>query len=643
MAEQPWHKRLLHNGELYRRYNQQRIEFLRRYLPGRTADILDLVPFLLHECDHELPGTRETGCEMAGISGYAVTQPVKRLVRQYFPSFTPRRQAKHRLPIVFLALIGSAGSVTFTPSSDLDLWVGMERERATPEELLLYEEKLRCIESWVAESFGIEMHMFVADPGHIRRNDYGTLVGESCGTALGKLLKDEFYRTAVFLQGQLPLYWLMPVGITDMQYERNVAALELNPQFPHDHYVDLGHVHTIAPGEFFGAALWHLLKSLSAPFKSILKLAVLDMYSREGGSCKPLCEHHKEQILGGRSAAVTDPHLLMVEKLRDFYAGQENEATRSLIEESFLIHNLLRTGHAARNEKARTEYFVQFGRRWGYDRSRIAQLAGYREWNYIERERIHSRLVACLAGTYLRIRRRTIQSSIRISDKDLTVAGRRLKAVLERKPGKIPYEISMFRGPETASIDIHEPKGTSKWRAGIRLRNTDATDYQIARELPTPIAACAWCSYNGFHGRATPVKVRGRTALTGRAAGELIEILSEFFPTFSATLEDRDALLVEPHLTHLYLVPNWHDPEQGRELLSLVALSRHSNGELFHAEHRGSDCLEWLTRHLVVPAMATRQQAPLTWAVHLSRGQVGSTRRPTELVCRHMRSLVDAA
>jgi adenylate cyclase class 1 len=201
--------------------------------------------FLLHEDNPELPGNEAAGIPPSGVSCFAYSPELRELVPQYFPHFQFRPHSKPLLPVVFLAVMGSAGTLAFTGESDIDFWVGVDTARLPDDALEMLQEKLRILETWAFRTAGLEVHFFIADLEKIRLDDYGELSGESCGSALGKLLKDEFYRTALFLEGKVPFYWVMPVGIDDTDYAENIQRLSQDRTFPHQYYLDLGNVGTI--------------------------------------------------------------------------------------------------------------------------------------------------------------------------------------------------------------------------------------------------------------------------------------------------------------------------------------------------------------------------------------------------------------
>ncbi|MFQ5560300.1 MAG: hypothetical protein ACE5FU_06935, partial [Nitrospinota bacterium] len=52
----------------------------------------------------------------------------------------------------------------------------------------------------------------------IRQDDFGGSNKESVGSSLGKVLKEEFYRTMILVCGKRTLWWIMPPGVSDQEY-----------------------------------------------------------------------------------------------------------------------------------------------------------------------------------------------------------------------------------------------------------------------------------------------------------------------------------------------------------------------------------------------------------------------------------------
>jgi len=642
--EETWTTRFLANAEIFARYNRRRIDYLRNYLPEKKRDVFDLIPLLLHEDSPDLPGNVSVDTTPCGVSCFCADGRTRELAARYFPKFVPKRQAKPRMSIVFLALMGSAGTVAFTRQSDMDYWVGVDSQHLDAHALNRLWEKLHAIEAWAEETAALEVHFFVTELEKLRTDDYGELSQESCGTALGKLLKDEFYRTGILVQGKAAYYWVMPSATTDADYAFNIARLSSGSEFPAENYVDLGNVHTIGQAEYFGAALWHLLKGLREPFKSVLKVAVVDKYSTEGRTSVPLCEQYKAQLLSTDSFDALDPYLFMLEALRSFYDRQGQPEIRVLIEECFLVKNLLTTGIAQLEDKARTKFFMVLGGRWGWRSEKLAALACYREWDAAKRTDLNRRVIGFLVETYQRIRERTRNGNVRISERDLTVLGKKLECFFDSRRDKVPREPSMYHARDIADIEMQElpPVGSAApmWRLGVRICGASAGRYQMVRNVPNPLVACAWCCVNQFYNGRQRLVVQGRTRMTVKETAGFMRFFSEFFPVDVVDSLDVSALLDERRITHVCVAPNWDDPDWNRTLKSLLVFYRNSLGEIYFDTHSGTDTLDWLTREVLLSRIGKDHLRALKWKTYVAKGDVTSAKRISDVVSRHISELM---
>jgi adenylate cyclase class 1 len=63
--------------------------------------------------------------------------------------------------------------------------------------------------------------------------------------------------------------------------------------------IDFGGLEEIPAEEFISATLWHLYKSLSSPYKSLLKLLLMESYASEYPRPQWLCLEVKKAIYQG--------------------------------------------------------------------------------------------------------------------------------------------------------------------------------------------------------------------------------------------------------------------------------------------------------------------------------------------------------
>ena len=86
--------------------------------------------------------------------------------------------------------------------------------------------------------------------------------------------------------------------------------------------------------EYFGACLWQMVKALHSPYKSVMKLGLLEKYAGQGEEMRLLCDRIKEAVLRGRSLlSDVDPYLSLFTSIRKHYRQLGDATSLALIGE----------------------------------------------------------------------------------------------------------------------------------------------------------------------------------------------------------------------------------------------------------------------------------------------------------------------
>jgi len=189
-------------------------ERYRRALTGlseRQQDFLALLPLIFHVNHPMLPGyvSHQTPC---GVAHYKPSKDDLRRARGQARSFRYNRELRAReLHIDALFVMGSAGTVGQSESSDLDIWVCYNSNLSAD---ALAQLRLKCqqLTRWAEQTIRLEVHFFLMDPSRFHLGQLGSLSSEGSGSAQHYLLLDEFYRTALWLAGKVPLWWFVPAS-----------------------------------------------------------------------------------------------------------------------------------------------------------------------------------------------------------------------------------------------------------------------------------------------------------------------------------------------------------------------------------------------------------------------------------------------
>jgi adenylate cyclase class 1 len=302
-------------------------------LSTRQQSVLTLLPLFFHVNHPLLPGY-VSGSTPAGLSSYEpsalVLSEAQRLTRSF--SYKLRRGTQPD-PIHGLFLMGSLGSLAQAEQSDMDVWVCHEPGLA-PEGIAELRKKCTALETWAATQ-GAEVHFFLIDPQRFAVGDRDAqLSSEDCGTTQHYLLLDEFYRTAIWLAGRTPLWWLVPV-YEEARYAEYTHTLLSKRFIRADEILDLGNLAHIPPGEFIGAGLWQLFKGIESPYKSVLKLLLTEVYASEHPSVQCLSLHFKQAVFANQlHLNELDPYMMVYQRIEEYLRARGEPERLELVRRS---------------------------------------------------------------------------------------------------------------------------------------------------------------------------------------------------------------------------------------------------------------------------------------------------------------------
>lgn len=275
--------------------HEQRLTKIRQQLSGTHRLILDALPYLLHVNSPSLPGW--TPDAPVGIEYYQPDRPARRAIARLAPTHRPRSHNPDT-QIDALFIMGSAGSVGQTKSSDLDIWVCLAQSQHEA-----ITAKLAGIEAW-ALTHGLELQIFTVD---------STLFSASNDPSYSSLILDEFYRTGCWVAGRYPAWWLVPAKTNGADYTEYLAQLSKSRVIVTDAFCDFGPIRLFDARSLLNAAVGEFNKSLDTPHKSLLKLALLESYAN---GAKPLADLCKQDMLN----ADFDAYIALAQHLDDWYA-----------------------------------------------------------------------------------------------------------------------------------------------------------------------------------------------------------------------------------------------------------------------------------------------------------------------------------
>lgn len=560
-AEVPGSKRSIRDR--FMAINRARLLRAREAVTPRQRDVLDMLAVLFH-CNHPLLPGYVSQRTPEGIMGFAPGQHAARICRKYIKAFELPRRALYRHDIQGLYVMGSAGSVAYSRGSDFDIWVchrpGLEDER-----LRELEEKARQIEQWSAD-FGLEVHFFVFDAADFRDGRTMSLSDESSGSSQRFLLLDEFYRSGLVVAGATPLWWLVPPD-SEGDYDQ-VAADLLERRFVRaEECIDFGGVGHIPPEEFFGAAVWQLYKSITSPYKSVLKLLLMEVYAYEYPGIELLSMRYKRAVYEDETdLGALDPYLQMYRKVEEYLMAQNDTVRLNLARRGFYLKVKEKLSEPRRGEVGwRRELVEDMVRRWGWNAAMIKRMDQRGTWplDVVKNER--QQLIQALTKSYRHLSAFARgRGDVHISDRDLTVLGRRLYAAFERKAGKIDV---ITRGitkslaePRMALVELDDEGGSSWGLYRSHVTRADHNEHYPLKRAQAVVELLTWTHLNGLVGHDTVLSVSARrNAPTQRDAREVLEALAVSYPDGYVNEASSEALLRKPAVREATIFVNVGD------------------------------------------------------------------------------------
>jgi len=566
--------------------NDRRLAWAEAIMTPRQAKFLRLLPALLngreYEAEHGLLGV--PACRLEGFApSFEQAEELTALTDSTLP-----KGRGGKINIAGLYAMGSLGTLAQSVKSDLDCWVCLDDGRVDALALDGLRGKLAHLEAWARDEFGLEVHFFLMTLDDIRVNRFGASDEESSGSAQALLLKDEFYRTFLRLGGGVPAWCLMPSGISAEEYERLLPEVLAHPLCEPRRVIDLGPLLEIPPEEFFGACLWQIVKAIKSPFKSIMKLGLLEQYARQNPSKGGLlCEEIKANIVRRvPDPWAVDPSLALYARVRSYYKDIGETQALYLLREAFAQRFSL-VAPTPCSSLARSGVLAAMRQVFG-DGVEPGVPSGNEQWSLARSSKMGTLIGAFMIGAYGRIRERLAQGEAmvasRITPQDMTRLGRRIICAFARRDHKVeraPFLMQAKRAFREMHLSADKAPGRkTRWRIKGRPFGAAAGEWETVRVSEDPVALFAFIVANGFWSESTPL--HGDATIAPLAMEEvtgLLNTLTAFFAQDSFEV-DPDAYLGEEQVVRAFFVLNLLASRDAKELREVWSICLTSWGEL---------------------------------------------------------------
>jgi adenylate cyclase class 1 len=630
---------LFNNRQLFLRYNQSKINRILETLSATDRLVFTVIPRLLHINKEGLPGYIQDDVP-CGIHNFKIHQEYQMAAERLFPNVIMRGGENHSSFIETLLLMGSTGSMAQSPKSDLDFTLLVDKHSVSPERLVLFDKKLKLIEEWTWNTFNLEIHFFNNDILDVKNDIFGESDSESTGSAQAKLLKEEMYRTAVITGGKIPFWWIVPLNTDDLMY-RNLHHLVktnqtlLNP----DDFLDIGNVDDISQDEFFGGSIWALIKSFKAPFKTLIKMGLLEEYMFNNTKSNLLCHDIKKKIFSGVPYEKIDAYKILFERVEKYFL-----ATKTAHEvDALRIAFYLKTGSKVNNYELvhgstdlNKKMLIELINGWDWSPEKMEELNTYLNWQMMKKVALGNRTNQILMNSYKKIsgaNSKLGSGKSLITERDTHLLGRKLFSFYRKTLNKVENLFALVDG-ETSEKELtfflHQtnPAGKGTWYL-IRGKTLALLELippeNIIKKASTLQFLVAFTCFNNLFNDDTSLLLRAeQQSIKDQDLRALLSDLSSFLAQVNIADISNEDLLANASIKQAFVIVDFGNPipkeitleninecktqkeysnyitKRLERIRSVVTIYLTSWGELFCKTYSGINCMERSLKNLLL-------------------------------------------
>lgn len=628
----------LENLKIFKNYNEYKNSVMESCMSNEKLAGYRVLSLLLHVNISGLPGYIENPKVPTGIKHFNISneqlETAKKVFRGVFFNDTYLKSIKEEnCKIESLLTIGSIGSIAQNSHSDFDFWLCINDDKFASEEMFLLKKKLQKIEEWADEKFDLEVHFFITDIKKAMRNEFGATDEESTGTAMAKLLKEEFLRSYFLVAGKIPYWSMVPPDADKATYYTVLEYVKKSRHIKQDDYIDLGPTPSISMDEYFGAALWQINKALSSPHKSVFKMALLLAYvvDKKGGL---ICENLKKRILEKKPESNwPDPYLLMFERVLDFFHKRGEEKTVDLLRKCMYLKvesKVLRSDYQSTKMDTKKAKMINYINNWQWKHDIVQELNKFEEWSFKKNVGFGMSINNFLISAYKELSDlvKTKGSEIKISQNDLTVLGRKIFVIYSKQPGKFNC-ISQFSDKDPIQDNLTLVRTSQHGQNEIfNVYTDDVTNLILKKGDPkeyflytskSALGTLTWIILNKCYGPKTRLNIMNYQYADD--VNSLIADLLSFFPFIDISKIDSQKLLHKAVKEKVYIVINFSVPRWTKEVKTVGIISRNSWGEMFLQEYGGKEGLNKAVEALEEGKFELLREVKNFYKVYIPKGE----------------------
>ncbi len=495
------------NKKNFQKFNSKKLQQLYAGIGKQEViNLFEYIPFLLHTNMPDFPGYIDYEDMPGGIYGYTPSTSLMSYIRKQHPSVQLPKDIASTGFIQMFALMGSGGTIAFTSQSDFDFWICAYEEERDPDSIKQFKIKCKIIEEWIAETYNVEVHFFFNDISKVKKNifDDDEEMGIS-GTSLGQLLKEEFLRSSIVIAGKIPFWWVVPVNADNEEYNRWFAAVK-DSRYTAD-FIDIGNLAKINRADFLIAALFQILKSIGNPFKSIIKLGLLEKYLSTNSDNPFISTMIKAHVQEDKTdPEEIDAYLIMFKEVYNYYNAVINDPTSiNIIKTCFYLKVdpklSVNTGEETNEEKNRL--MGKLTKEWGWDNSTISRVDNFESWDIEATNRLLTNTKKFILKGYKQILN-NIQSGkaqVNILDDSIKLISHKIYSHFLPADNKIDNTLSFKSHPPVKLLNIEfirDRDNKEYWILSKRQLEHGSSIRVILHKNTRLFGLVVWIALNGF-------------------------------------------------------------------------------------------------------------------------------------------------
>ncbi len=566
--------------ERFLHINQLRHQRTHAELSDRQQAFLELLPLLFHVNHPMLPGyiSHKAPC---GVHGYEPNKDTVRRAKKLARSYRYIKDVRERTSAIdAIFLMGSVGTIAHSDQSDFDIWI-CHSDQLSGRELADLQLKCQQLTLWAQQNAHMEVHFFPMNDRQFRSGSLDTLSHEGSGSAQNMLLLDEFYRTSIWLAGKLPLWWFVPVS-QEHNYEEYTNVLVGRRFIDGRNLIDFGPLPNIPANEFLGAGVWQLYKAIGSPYKSILKLQLLEAYA-SNPDAPSLAIVFKQRIYDGDTDPdELDPYVMVYRHIEVYLQDQPKRLELARRCFYFKVGKPLTRLGRGRRKSWQRKLLEALVAQWRWPKHHLHLLDCRNQWRAPQVIAERAVLVRELSACYrlLNSIHKAQPSPPRIRDEEMMLLGRKLHAAFERKAGKIDaINPGISKGLSEAELCFSQSEVAERGQWSVYLCGKKDL---LKEQPPTPVRhgrglveLILWTQINGLLDDATRVDLYGgEYQLTGAQLQWALRSLRNWLPNPLDEQDEHNRFISQATPEKVLLILNLgHEPQRELQERGLQMLS----------------------------------------------------------------------